>query len=1528
MQVRVTPNGLLDQDTDLSYVGRGNYVEGNDVRHRQVDGGNFGGVMGTEGNLNLITEVNGSPGTGLPTITAQQKKYRIYMNFEPFASSRITAFQGTISVENASGVITTRAVSLSAPSVTTFASFAQLLQLEFDALCASAYASTFIMSPSTAPYYTSTGTNTGYFTLAGPASPTNEDFILRVANTTPAAPLCQIVLEDELVITADPLVLKVIGSYQLEDYLFVWSASERATNAPTSDFSEIGVIYTTNGGASFTYKTLVRSRKLGFSKERRVDAQIERVGSQINFYWTDGYGKPRAMYLKYSLVTTQNGFMFTTGGRYELETIDEESSFFYRVPSATIENLQVVPSGGTITAGNKRYTGRFLTEDFVTTEFLYPTNPVNIYAADPSSPSRVAGDPSGTVTSKSVTMRISNFPAGVYRYFELVAIEYSDEGYTATVVQRYSLSPDVNELDVQHVGIGQDNIPLGANELVAIFSRYQVAQNMRIFDNRMVLSNVQEQVDKDLSAWASAFTHVLDSKAIPAIGSIIDTPYDFLDGSLDSDTPRAVLEELGYPLEEYLEPTNTKNYTGYIFNDTYRFGVQVKWKDTGKWSAPYYVDDIRFDSLAYNINVATSRRAGNTIQSNLTDSTGDNVYVNYVKFGNINLNYPVAGVPLRNLIEGFRIVRADRIPEVLASGYFFLGTDAGSGKRAPHNIAQSSAITSYTFGTSNVLASSIDNGSPHGFLTGTVVKFSDVGPGIINLNNDRFYFIRVISTTEFALRSDPNGSDIVFTASGGSTNDFILSISNLPQTHTSNGSEVLFFHSPELFYRDRSYVFDVSTCSLKILGPTLQRLNVLAQSGSFSSTTGTFVGEFDGYFSSASREYIELKSSSAGSLPDLKDYAKMEQFQTRELSVSGYTAQSFNRFAVDVFGLNGLLRLNSGSNFPSGLAHSENSGIFYGQLFRNLGANRKYPVNIENTVYGSTGHYYYLTPGQSGTLSGVEVFGGDTFTQKTFTPIAINAGGYFGQLMVAYCQNTVNAQMLSIDEDSAAVTSFGYRWPHFNPVGTGAFTVRPSGFDRYLSYTAWNNSIWAKLAFSSSGFVPQREYNASYTLRDGTIMEQGYLKDDFYDGTNETKIVWSSRKALGSQRDGYRLGFGPADVAELDISKGPITHHEVVNGSFYTMQPFSFQRQYFRDASLIGADAGTDVVIGSGSILGAPGVELSAIGTEHKWSAFKGQSPNGKESMFWFNNRLQKIIRFAGDGVVVISDRGMISRLQNSTKWLNGRVHPLTGSGVHGVWNDRFAEAIFTFKAINPTIPAWVTSTIYTTGSLVFISPSNTYLHASGLPFVYKAKSNHTSAAASKPETGANWQTFWEKITPGTDPNVHTLMTLVYDEPKNGFICEHSYWPDIYLQYQNGFFSPNPLDPATIYLHDRNTNRLYYGSAFNPSITMVMNYDPNQAKIFDALQLQSQLVPASVRFYTPTHESFLESSDWDLREGLYYAPVKNDTLTAAGGLNSLDTSRLWGKWLKIKFFIGTGSTKQKLINAVVRFRPMTRLYNQ
>jgi hypothetical protein len=268
------------------------------------------------------------------------------------------------------------------------------------------------------------------------------------------------------------------------------------------------------------------------------------------------------------------------------------------------------------------------------------------------------------------------------------------------------------------------------------------------------------------------------------------------------------------------------------------------------------------------------------------------------------------------------------------------------------------------------------------------------------------------------------------------------------------------------------------------------------------------------------------------------------------------------------------------------------------------------------------------------------------------------------------------------------------------------------------------------------------------------------------------------------------------------------------------------------------------------------------MGTSKKTSVIKGKNTNGKDTAYWYNDRLRKILRLAGDGVAVLSDKGLSSYLLNNGRFISNEFFPLSGRGINGIWNDKYSEAIFTFK--------------YNDGT-------------------------------------------------------NKAFTLVFDEMKNGFVAFHSYTPNIYFRYDNTFFSPNPSVQNTIFIHDGGNNYTFYGTATEPFIELVMNLDPNLAKQFEAVQINSDLTPFGsvikpVVFGTKTHVSYLDNADFEAREDFFYSTIKNDS--TVGGVNDGDTSRLFGKWLKIKVSLASASSLQKLINLIVKFRPMARLYKQ
>jgi hypothetical protein len=1515
-QVRVTPSGIMDKDTEVSYVNQGNYTDANNIRHRQTDGGNFAGIMPIKGNtlsqLNLDPAIySPSVQNGIPNYPADSKKFKIkiditdilsgsinthsglfYLNYEyvsgtpaigvggavsygrdTFASVDVSVVNDTITFLNPHYLQTNDTVkfigtSLPAPlnSTTTY----YVIYVNATTIKLS------LTSSGAAINITTTGTGgtlipltlacihklqgaidsvtSGLITYSGNAvignigtfdAVASGDFFLEVDNTTGI--VCQTILTNEYVATSGSF--SIIGSKQLDDDIFIFSASNAVSSGEISLISEIGVIYSTDNNATFNYRTLIRSKKLAFSKYKQIDCEIEKVGSQINLYFTDNLNAPRVIYLKSSLKRTTNGLLdngLNAAGKYDLQTIDIESSLILPNFSAYIDELEVIQGSGSLTAGNKRYTGRFLTVDYSTTDFLYPTNPINIFEADLNSPFKITGNLPSVLTDKAVKMKVKNITPGIFAYFELVAIEYKGESQQAVIVQRFPIDDADTEITISHTNRGQENIELSFAQLLSITQKYTKAKTLRIFDNRMTMSNVSVQVDSDLSGWASLFSHTIKRSTLPTIGKVTDLT-----------TP-----EINFSLNEYINPNNVVKNTSYMYNDTYRFGVQVQWKQTSKWSLPYWVDDIRIDNQSTNWNLSDNRRTGSVFSDcNLTDSTGSNVYIYYVNFSNINLDYVVNGQPLRNQISAIRFVRSERIPEVIATGYFYCGAKA---------------------------------------TTNEIVPFMDA-----------------------------NNSYFVTNYPKGSNNNLFVPPTGLPYPYYStNKAEYVFFYSPDYYYNKNGASYQKQITDKILLTKESKAINEINGTCATGTVNTSLFKEDTGYYDTSSaftsfnidkNFYIEAGSTKLDGTETIWSGLRTtwDQAACREVNVFKLTTNAFNTLG----GVN---------------------GVYYGQIFRNIGAGLKYPANKELSVYESTGHLYILKNTDSGSIDS-DVFGGDVFNQKTYMLLRMgqpsgNVSGGAGYVVGLYSQNVLNTQMYYYTEWDGTTTGSGYSFPQYvNKIYSGSYyklysynfvgfsgsaiildnvdglvvgtkffvngnltdtlfgtydtveleivsvntttkqvTVKsalygtlPNGswvsgtgviFKRRTTETISANSIGSGLfayAQQQLSVSNNNTYSKSYDYRDNTITEKSYDSKNTFDGNKPGSIAWSAKKEIGSLKDNYRV-FQPSSFVDLDVTSGEISHHEIINNNFYTFQEKSVQRQYFRDPSAIGGDNGSDIIIGSGSIMVSRGQEITNTGTSKKWSVIKGKTAGGKETVYWFNDRLQKIMRFGEDGSRVISDKGLLSYLLNNGKYNINTSEPLRGLGINGIWNDRYSELIMTFK--------------YNDGSS------------------------------------------------------DKAFTLVYDELKNGFICFHTYFPNLYIPYNNNFFSVDPSNSNRVYLHDSGSESTFYGTAQDANIEIVMNYEPNISKNFEALQIASEQKPYAANFTTKNHISFLVQNDFDLREDLYYSNIKNDS--TGTGVNSNNTSRLWGRWLKIKINLKSTSVGQKLINAIVKFRVMPRLYNQ
>tara|TARA_R110002020_G_scaffold259946_1_gene474082 strand:+ start:1618 stop:3099 length:1482 start_codon:yes stop_codon:yes gene_type:complete len=143
-------------------------------------------------------------------------------------------------------------------------------------------------------------------------------------------------------------------------------------------------------------------------------------------------------------------------------------------------------------------------------------------------------------------------------------------------------------------------------------------------------------------------------------------------------------------------------------------------------------------------------------------------------------------------------------------------------------------------------------------------------------------------------------------------------------------------------------------------------------------------------------------------------------------------------------------------------------------------------------------------------------------------------------------------------------------------------------------------------------------------------------------------------------------------------------------------------------------------------------------------------------------------------------------------------------------------------------------------------------------------------------------------VTPGPTPipsnpvpapliPIGRQYTLTYSENSKGWPSFYSYNPDYMVGMNNYFYT---FSGANLFRHNTNPLRNnYYGEQYNSSLTSVINELPITTKIFQTINLQSD-EPWTVTLNTDLQNDGFISNEWfELKEGSWYAAVKNTTVS-------------------------------------------------
>lgn len=396
-------------------------------------------------------------------------------------------------------------------------------------------------------------------------------------------------------------------------------------------FGELGVAQKSLATGLWTYISLASTRQFNFRTMFPADMRAEVDGLRKSIYWTDNNDYYRVVYYYGPYITNGLFSNFNSQGIYTLNSLDNETKLFLASPNPILTVTQ--ENGGTLKCGNWRYAVRFVVEGNIATEWSFLTNPINVYPRPTSSnldAQYITGGTANDVSTKLNIIQVDNIPVGSYNFVELAAIQYVGLVPVGSIAIRQSISQQASSTTIRHTGSTADEVELDLTAISQVFASIIKGQNLLLLDNRLIASNYYTQRDYDLSVWAQ--------NIIPSAKRKILQSIEFI-GSTN-----------GLKLEEYLKPTNTTNFVGYMINETYRLGVRVKWKKSS-WSAPYFIRDFTVNS------------ANGLPDNSLTDSTGTQIFVPFIQFTNVDINFILSdGSVLADLIEednNIQFLRAD-----------------------------------------------------------------------------------------------------------------------------------------------------------------------------------------------------------------------------------------------------------------------------------------------------------------------------------------------------------------------------------------------------------------------------------------------------------------------------------------------------------------------------------------------------------------------------------------------------------------------------------------------------------------------------------------------------------------------------------------------------------------------------------------------------------------------------------------------------------------------------------------------------
>lgn len=1187
---------------------------------------------------------------------------------------------------------------------------------------------------------------------------------------------------------------KPLQGHQIGDNLFTFSKTVNGQGY------EIGYASVDDNG-TWTYTTLVQSRNFNFSENKVIEISSEEVGNgQYGIYWTDFNGKPKVLYtptdMSSPLKYTMTSYETESSGMFTLESISEQTNLQIQ-NYARINFEEQLESGGSLDSGTWfYYVASGIGRNY--SEWSPSSEPITVFSTNTSSPSAgslVKGDKTPTITSKVNRLDITGIDARIYDSVKVAAVLNQGGVYSAFLIGEFETSQ--GGFQINHTGKETSIEIYDRNLLPPVSNLIVTTENLQVKKNRMNLSNIEQQIDTDLSDIFSTATLGQVKAELDSVGFVEFSSENIFRVSRSSPYRSGAVGEQTILLDN--DSTLPNFDTGNVYDTASRIytvpaGAGGEYKLF--WSLGFIYGSnsnaISSNTIGpkdvYIVDVATGDKL---LLYSKSFSTGSSI-VSQVNFSNNGIFTLTAGqqLVLKAFVENnntgigstsvewvvneavFQVqkivsnyatkkikVGEYQLPQNIATklGYmvnerysYFARVEYNSGFKGKwHPLGR------YRFDNGNMFPAAIEDGwLTDATATPTTKVYSYGltinGLDISSIKND----IKRIEIGRAICSPTILGTGI-FIASNGSTGGAGGTFNSGLYTGNTNGLTYgdVFNSTNNNRYNGVMLCPDWATGDIKPQFQEGDRLIVYGCPNIYASQIiaggnskwGSYKDFFGSYFPAsgvASQRgiydavYCEWNESSRTLRNDLRNI-----FLGASLSNDGTKPTLASEGMAMTLGVR--INPNSGSLTPP------DYGCYYVQYYR---PNANQYNDIDDTIV-STNTFIDITPSTDPILPEIQVFGGDTYTQKTYMKVLYNAvnpdtskGGTLSSFIGFYSQNKINQQMRFTDN-----TFNNLPFPFGNSLDNYMFGTYEAGeqFQIDRGYT-WENPT---------------DYGRAYNPN---IPEQSTFK---------ARIIYSQQKVLNALEDAYRR-FLPQDYKDLAAKDGAIHGLLDVNDVMIAIQENRVSvLPYLSDVMV----SGTEVYLGNGGVYAQRENPVSAYGATLKSGIMLARNEAGNVNVYWWSKSGKGLMRYGADGVKNLSnENGYRTWFFNKYDLCNSEFDIVLG------FDQGRSDIFLTSRASNDTIATWNPATAYISGQKVVYGATNKYQTFEQLPDVYMALGNSTNA--NPYDTPASWS-----YQPITDTDYYNYSTVIFNEKFNFFRGNFSLLVSRYFNYYGSIIIPRGI---------------------------------------------------------------------------------------------------------------------------------------